>query len=297
MSDETPAPPPRPSRLGRGLAALIGETTDESAVVSRARGQRAVPIEFVRTNPLNPRKTFAESELDELADSIKSKGIIQPLVVRAKADTPDVYELIAGERRWRAAQRAGLHEVPIVIIEVGDKEALELAIIENIQRSDLSALEEAAGYEQLMQQFGYNQADMAGVVGKSRSHIANTLRLMKLPDQVKAYVNNGSLSAGHARALLAVKDPDAIAERIVRQGLTVRDVERIAQSENDQTEPKQRKPRVEKDADTMALEKALADVIGMKVTIDHKLDGGGGVLSIHYKTLEQLDNVCRRLRN
>jgi ParB family transcriptional regulator, chromosome partitioning protein len=203
VDDSAAVPPARASRLGRGLAALIGDTADENSILRQTRGQRSVPIEFVRANPLNPRKVFAEEYLMELADSIREKGIIQPLIVRPKADMPDVFEIIAGERRWRAAQRAGLHEVPIVVIEVGDKEALELAIIENVQRADLNPLEEAVGYEQLMEQFGYVQADLAKVVGKSRSHVANTMRLTKLPDSIKRLVGEGHLSAGHARALLA----------------------------------------------------------------------------------------------
>jgi ParB family transcriptional regulator, chromosome partitioning protein len=295
VDDSAAVPPARASRLGRGLAALIGDTADENSILRQTRGQRSVPIEFVRANPLNPRKVFAEEYLTELADSIREKGIIQPLIVRPKADMPDVFEIIAGERRWRAAQRAGLHEVPIVVIEVGDKEALELAIIENVQRADLNPLEEAAGYEQLMEQFGYVQADLAKVVGKSRSHVANTMRLTKLPDSIKRLVGEGHLSAGHARALLAVRDPDAVAKRAVSQGLTVRDLERIAQSEVDGAIPRSPRLRAEKDADTKALEKALMDVIGLDVSIDHK--AGGGQMTIRYKSLDQLDALCRRLRN
>jgi ParB family transcriptional regulator, chromosome partitioning protein len=291
MADETPHP--RPSRLGRGLAALIG---DDSGSALKARGQRTVPIEFVRANPLNPRKSFAEDDLLELTASIREKGIIQPIIVRPKRDMPDVFEIIAGERRWRAAQRVGLHEVPVVVVEANDQQALELAIVENVQRSDLNPLEEAAGYEQLIAQFGYIQADLAKVVGKSRSHVANTLRLGKLPDGVKVLVGSGELSAGHARALLSVEDPEAIARKIVAQGLTVRDVERIVQNEAAPADGGDRpaKVRVEKDADTRALEKALTDVTGLMVSIDHK--AGGGVMSIRYKTLEQLDALCRRLR-
>jgi ParB family transcriptional regulator, chromosome partitioning protein len=296
MADEK-TPTGRPTRLGKGLAALIGDTAMDTGA-ARDRPQRAVPIEFVRANPLNPRKTFAESELEELAASIREKGIIQPLVVRPKADTPDVYEIIAGERRWRAAQRAGLHEVPIVVMQAADKEALELAIIENVQRADLNPLEEAAGYEQLMEQFQYAQADLAKVVGKSRSHVANTMRLSKLPEGVKVLVGSGALSAGHARALLSVKDPDSVAKRIVSQGLTVRDVERIAQNDNAEPAPetKSAAPRKIKDADTRALERALTEVTGLAVSIDHKA-GGGGTVSIKYATLEQLDALCRRLKH
>ncbi len=295
MVDDTIPLPPRPSRLGRGLAALIGDTSDENTLLRRTRAQRSVPIEFVRANPLNPRKSFAEDNLAELADSIREKGIIQPLIVRPKADLPDVFEIIAGERRWRAAQRAGLHEVPIVVIEVGDKEALELAIIENVQRADLNPLEEAAGYEQLMEQFGYIQADLAKTVGKSRSHVANTMRLSKLPDAVKLLVNEGALSAGHARALLSSTEPEALARRVVAQGMTVRDVERLVQNEAEAGEKKTIRAKPEKDTDTKALERALSDVTGLIVMIDHK--GGAGQMTIRYKTLEQLDALCRRLRN
>jgi ParB family transcriptional regulator, chromosome partitioning protein len=295
MADDKPTG--RPTRLGKGLAALIGDTAMDSGV-AKDRPQRAVPIEFVRANPLNPRKLFAEADLEELAASIREKGIIQPLIVRPKADMPDVYEIIAGERRWRAAQAAGLHDVPIVVVQAADREALELAIIENVQRADLNPLEEAAGYEQLMEQFAYAQADLAKVVGKSRSHVANTMRLSKLPDSVKALVNSGGLSAGHARALLAVKDPDSVAKRIMSHGLTVRDVERIAQNDNAEpaSETKSAAPRKMKDADTKALERALTEVTGLAVSIDHKA-GGGGTVSIKYTTLEQLDALCRRLKH
>jgi ParB family transcriptional regulator, chromosome partitioning protein len=298
VDDKSAQPAGRPSRLGKGLAALIGDSSVDSAL-SRNRPQRAIPIEFVRANPANPRKYFAEDELNELSASIREKGVIQPLIVRPKADMPDVYEIIAGERRWRAAQRAGLHEVPVVVVQAEDKEALELAIIENVQRADLNPLEEAAGYEQLMEQFSYVQADLAKVVGKSRSHVANMMRLTKLPESVKALVGAGDLSAGHARALLSVKDPDSVAKRIIAQGLTVRDVERIVQieaSSTDGLETKSTAMRVAKDADTKALEKALSDVTGLVVSIDHKA-GGGGAVSIRYSTLEQLDALCRRLKH
>jgi ParB family transcriptional regulator, chromosome partitioning protein len=296
--DKAGATPPKPTRLGRGLAALIGDTSIDPGAAKDRSAQRAVPIEFVRANPLNPRKQFSDAELAELTDSIREKGIIQPLIVRPKGDMIDVFEIIAGERRWRAAQRAGLHEVPVVVVEAGDKEALELAIIENVQRTDLNALEEAAGYEQLMAQFGYAQAEVAKVVGKSRSHVANTLRLVKLPDSVKAHVASGALSAGHARALLSVDDADSLAKRIIAQGLTVRDVERIAQAGSAERVAPETKAgeRLRKDADTRALEKALTEVTGLTVTIDHKA-GGGGTVSIRYVTLEQLDALCRRLKH
>jgi ParB family chromosome partitioning protein len=276
------------------LAALIGEVGDENSVLQSARGQRRVPIEFIRPNPYNPRKAFRDEELDELAASIREKGIIQPLVVRPASGVEGAYEIIAGERRWRASQRAGLNEVPVVIVEVNDKEALELAIIENVQRADLNPLEEAMGYEQLVAQFEYPQHELAQAVGKSRSHVANTMRLLKLPDSIKAYLNQGLLSAGHARALLALRAPETTARRIVEQGLTVRDVERIAQKEAAGDGEAARRAKPDKDADTRAVEKALADVLGLAVSIGH--GPRGGAVTIRYKTLEQLEALCRRLQ-
>ena len=285
-------------RLGRGLAALIGDAGDESAVMERARGGRRVPLEFLRPNPRNPRKTFKEHDLDFLAGSIRQRGIIQPIVVRPTA-APDAYEIIAGERRWRAAQKAGLHEVPIVIVDADDKTSLEYAIIENVQRTDLNPIEEAAGYDRLMNEFGYSHGDLGNVLGKSRSHVANTLRLLALPAEVQSLVTDGQLSAGHARALLAVKDPQAVARRIVADGLNVRDVERIAQAEQEEADGDDKAPRrrtrAHKDPDTRAVERALEDVLGLTVAIEHK--GAGGELRIKYKSLDQLDSLCRRLRD
>lgn len=290
---------PARSRLGRGLAALIGEVGEDFGDAGHApRGQRTVPIEFLRPNPRNPRKVFDDEALEELASSIRERGLIQPIIVRAVPNLLDVYEIIAGERRWRGAQRAGLHEVPVVVIEADDRLALEIAIIENVQRTDLNPIEEAIGYEQLMAEFHYSQNDLAQVIGKSRSHVANTLRLLRLPDSIKRQVNDGILSAGHARALLSVRDPEAVAERIIAQGLNVRDVERIAQEEargSEEAASRQARPRREKDPDTRALEQALEEVLGLAVSVEHKAQGGGEV-RIRYKTLEQLDALCRRLR-
>ncbi|MCB5174729.1 MULTISPECIES: ParB/RepB/Spo0J family partition protein [Microvirga] len=283
------------SRLGRGLAALIGEVGDEMTVVERGRGQRKVPVEFLRPNPRNPRKVFEDSELKELSQSIKDRGIIQPIVVRPLANTPDAYEIVAGERRWRAAQVAGLHEVPVVIVEIDDKTSLEYAILENVQRADLNPIEEAEGYSRLMAEFSYTQENLSKIIGKSRSHIANMMRLSDLPPPVKKLLVDRQITAGHGRALLAVSDPQRVAKQILEQGLSVRQVEEIAQG--DQGKP----PKLEtksaakpvKDPDTRALEKALQDVLGLSVAIDHK--GQGGELRIRYKTLEQLDGLCRRL--
>jgi ParB family transcriptional regulator, chromosome partitioning protein len=285
----------RPARLGRGLAALLGDGAEETvAPAIKGQQQRLMSVDQIRPNRMNPRKHFDEAALDELAASIAEKGVIQPIVVRPILGTHDAYEIIAGERRWRAAQKINRFTVPVVVMEAADREVLELAIIENVQREDLNPLEEAAGYEQLMAQFGYVQADLAKIVGKSRSHVANTLRLNRLPESVKAHVMSGALSAGHARALLTVADPEKLAERVIAEGLTVRDVERISQDE-DRPRDAAPKPRKEKDADTRALEKALMDVLGMDVTIAHK--GAGGTLSVKYASLEQLDALCRRLKD
>lgn len=286
------------SRLGRGLAALIGDVSDEVGALERARGQRRVPVEFLRPSARNPRRSFVEVDLEELADSIRERGIIQPIVVRAIPGLADAFEIIAGERRWRAAQRAGLHDVPVVQVEADDKQALEIAIVENVQRADLNALEEAAGYEQLIGEFGYSQADLGKVIGKSRSHVANTLRLMKLPDAVRKHLADGAISAGHARALLAVADPEQVAARIVAQGLSVRDIEKIAQDEarGETKSVPAASRKAMKDPDTRALEKALEEVLGLAVSIEHK-PAGGGEMRIKYKSLEQLDGLCRRLKD
>lgn len=288
--------PLRP-RLGRGLAALIGDSSDEAPAVERARGQRKVPVEFLRPNPRNPRKAFAEADLEDLSNSIRERGIIQPIVVRTVTGRADSYEIIAGERRWRAAQRAGLHDVPIIVVEAGDRDALEIAIVENVQRSDLNPLEEALGYDQLQNDYQYTQNDLARVIGKSRSHVANTLRLLKLPDSVRQMLGEGALTAGHARALLAVDDPEAAARRIVAEGLSVRDAERMAQAEADPAPKKASGPRAshQKDADTLAVEKSLTEVLGLAVTIDHR--GEAGEVRIKYASLEQLDGLIARLRH
>ncbi len=297
MQETIMAEEPSRSRLGRGLAALIGDVGDEVSAVERARGQRKVPVEFLRPNPRNPRRSFEEGDLEDLASSIREKGIIQPILVRTLPGLADVYEIIAGERRWRAAQRAGLHDVPVILVEASDREALELAIIENVQRADLNPLDEALGYERLISEFSYAQADLGKIIGKSRSHVANTLRLLKLPDSVKDYVQKGELSAGHARALLSVSNPEEAARRVIEKGLNVRDVERMAQEEAAEpvpAAPASASVKSSKDPDTRALEKALEDVLGMVVDIRH--GARGGEVRIRYKTLEQLDTVCRRLR-
>jgi len=284
------------SRLGRGLASLIGDVGGEAAHVDRpARTPRKVPIEFLKANPRNPRRTFSEAELNELSASIKQHGVIQPIVVRPVKGSQDRFEIIAGERRWRASQIAGLHDVPIVTIEVSDSDALEIAIIENVQRADLNAMEEAQGYHALAAEFKRSQDDIAKIVGKSRSHVANMMRLTKLPADVQAYIADGKLSAGHARALINLPDASAAAKQIVEQGLSVRQTEALAHDEGvPQRGPqKTRAGKAAKDADTVALEKRVSDVLGLKVNVDHR--NPGGTVSIKYTDLDQLDEILRRL--
>jgi ParB family chromosome partitioning protein len=287
----------KPSRLGRGLAALIGDMQPIEAprlADNLQAGQRRLPVEFLIANRANPRRDFDSDQLDELTNSIREKGVMQPLLVRPTSD-PDQFEIIAGERRWRAAQRAGLHDVPVVVREVDDKEALELAIIENVQRVDLNPLEEAQGYEQLIEQFSYTQQDLAQVIGKSRSHVANTLRLLKLPREVRDMVTNGQLTAGPARTLITAEDPAAVAREIVERGLSVREAEALSQrGASKEGAPKKPSTHLERDADLMALEKRLSDAIGLKVAVAAKKDGSGTV-QIGYRTLEQLDTVLALL--
>jgi ParB family chromosome partitioning protein len=283
------------SRLGRGLASLIGDVGGEAAHVDRPRAQRKVPIEFLKPNPRNPRRAFSEAELAELTASIKQHGVIQPLVVRPVKGTNDRFEIIAGERRWRASQAAGLHEVPIVPVDVNDSDALQLAIIENVQREDLNAMEEAQGYHALADEFKRSQEDIAKIVGKSRSHVANMMRLTKLPEEVQAMISSGKLSAGHARALIGVPDPIAAAKKIVEQGMTVRQAEELAHEEGvpERKPQKARGGGKTKDADTIALEKRVSDALGLAVTIHHR--DPGGAVQISYRSLEQLDDVLKRL--
>lgn len=287
---------PSKRRLGRGLAALIGEMDQPIADISARpsiSADRKVAIDLVVRNPKNPRKHFAEEDLQDLASSIRQHGIVQPVVVRPIADGK--FEIIAGERRWRAAQLAGLNEIPVLIREVDDRTALELAIVENVQRADLNPLEEALGYEQLIAEHGYTQNDLGEIIGKSRSHVANSLRLLKLPELVRDMITSGTLSAGHARALIPTSDPVGLARTIVAKGMSVRDAERIAQNNiRAQSSPAAPETKsVQKDPDTVALERTLSDSLGLDVLINHK--GNGGRLTISYKSLEQLENICRLL--
>jgi len=281
-------------RLGRGLAALIGEMDKPAQVTVKPSigADSAVPIEFVTPNPRNPRRNFGEAELADLAQSIREHGVVQPVVVRPAGDAR--YEIIAGERRWRAAQLAGLADLPVIIRDVDDRVALELAIIENVQRADLNPVEEALGYQQLIDEHNYTQADLGQVIGKSRSHVANTLRLLKLPDEIRTMLVDGALSAGHARTLVTAEEPAQLARRIVDEGLSVRQAEALAQEPvRSSGQARTTAQPTPKDADTLALEKALSDATGLKVVISHGQKGGE--LKISYRTLEQLDEICRRL--
>ena len=281
------------SRLGRGLASLIGDVGEESTSAEQGRKPRRAPIENLKANPRNPRRAFTDSELNELADSIRERGIIQPIVVRSVRGEPDHFEIIAGERRWRAAQRAGLHEVPVAVVEATDAQALEFAIIENVQRADLNAIEEATGYLALMEEFNHSQDEVAQIVGKGRSHVANRLRLLKLSEPVQAMVATGQLSAGHARMLVGQPNALALAEDIVKRGLNVRQVEAAMRKEGARQAREVTGTSRGKDADTKVLERRLSDALGLQVSIDHR--GQGGTLHIKYRDLDQLDGVLRKL--
>jgi len=284
--------PLQKSRLGRGLASLIGDAPITQPRIPPEGEQRMVPIDQIRGGKLNPRKTFKEDELTELADSIREKGLVQPILVRPEPGSSNSYEIVAGERRWRASQRAGLHMVPVIVRDLADQEVLELAIIENVQRADLNPIEEAAGYQELIERYAYTQERLAEVIGKSRSHLANTLRLLKLPITVQSMVEDGKLTAGHARALVGREDAEAIAKKIVDSQMNVRDVEALVQAG---TESVQTTRRVrDKDADTKAFEKELADMLGLKVEI-RRGSGESGVLQIKYGNFDQLEYIRLRL--
>ncbi|MFO1122273.1 MAG: ParB/RepB/Spo0J family partition protein [Hyphomicrobiales bacterium] len=277
-------------RLGRGLAALIGDDTTEEAVIQDVRSLRHMPIDLIHASPNNPRKHFADHDLEDLARSIREKGLLQPIVVRPRGGGD--YEIVAGERRWRASQRAGVHEVPVIIRELSDGEALEIALIENIQRSDLNPLEEARAYGLLLEQFSYTQQQLADSVGKSRSHIANTLRLLSLPESVRTLIEQGKLTAGHARTLVATDSPAELADQIIKLGLSVREAETLTREAAAPARSRTGKP--EKDADTRALELAVTQALGLKVQIGHT--SSGGTVTISYKSLEQLEEICSRLQ-
>ncbi len=286
--------------LGRGLSALMADVVPEREAGERPQSSDiTVPIEKLSPNPDQPRRFFSPDQLNDLALSIKEKGVIQPLIVRVDPKDNHRFEIVAGERRWRAAQIAQLHELPVIVRDFDDTEVLEVAIIENIQRADLNPIEEAAGFRQLMDRFGHTQEKLASALGKSRSHIANLLRLLNLPDAVQNLLQEGLLSAGHARALITSDDPEKLAAKVVRDGLSVRETEKLAKAGSDaQTAPKKASvsgASLGKDADTKALEGDLSANLGMKVLLNHASGQQNGKLVIEYKTLDELDELCRML--
>lgn len=292
--------------LGRGLAALLGEDAatlapvlSDRATSGPERGGFQVPVEYLHPGRSQPRRRFEETQLESLAESVRVQGLLQPILVRPHPRKPGEYEIVAGERRWRAAQKAQLHEVPVLVRELTDGQALELALVENVQRQDLDPVEEAEGYRRLMEEFGHSQEALAKVIGKSRPHIANTLRLLNLPEAVKDLLRDGKLTAGHARALLGAEDPGVLAGEVVAKGLSVRETERLVASGREEKQRGQSRSRVNgrhasaKDADTLALETDLSGLLGLKVLIEPK--GPGGTLALHYRDLDQLDDLLRRL--
>ncbi|HXS41166.1 MAG TPA: ParB/RepB/Spo0J family partition protein [Stellaceae bacterium] len=290
MSEE-PRPRMMARGLGRGLSALLGEGGDETP-----KALRQVATELLQPGRFQPRRHFDQESLDALADSVRAQGILQPILVRRSPENPNTYEILAGERRWRAAQAARLHEVPVLVRELGDREASEIALVENVQRQDLNPVEEAQGYRRLIDEFGHTQEALASALGKSRSHIANTLRLLTLPDEIQTMIADGRLTAGHARALVTVSDPLAIAQEIIAQGLNVRQTEGYVRARDREgaEKPGGKRSDRSKDPNVAALEQELAQLLGLKATI--RADDQGGVLSIRYRTLDQLDLVLARLR-
>ena len=290
--------------LGRGLSALLGEQVAEAVPLTGGgpvpTGVRLVPVESLKPNPDQPRRLFSKTDLEELANSIRDKGVLQPILVRALPDQPDTWQIIAGERRWRASQLARLTEVPIIERQMDDLEVLEVAIIENVQRADLNPIEEANAYLQLMDRFGRTQDALAGVVGKSRSHVANTLRLLQLPTDVLDHVMAGKLSAGHARAMITAADPKALAQEVMAKGLNVRQTEALARRSAEgprATKAAPLRPGLSEaaSADIAALQRDLSEGLGLKVNLIDRGPNAGGELTLSYKTLEQLDDLCRRL--
>lgn len=298
---------PRRRGLGRGLSALLGDPVAElpkpvepavalpGSESAANKSLRSLPVEHLRPGKFQPRRLFDQGAIDDLIESVREKGILQPLLVRPHPEDPANYEIIAGERRWRAAQAASLHEVPAIIRALSDREALEIALIENLQRQDLTPLEEAEGYRRLMEDFSHTQEELAKTVGKSRSHVANTMRLLALPPAVKEMLDKGDLTAGHARALLTSKDPVALAQQVIGKGLNVRQTEKLAQKTPEKEKSRRDGTASEKDADLLALERDLSNLLGLKVAIH--LQGKGGEVTVHYGTLEQLDEILHRLSN
>lgn len=297
MTEDHPPTHQEKRNLGRGLAALLGESEAEYGEAEKSGGVRTLAVSRLMPGPVQPRRNFGDEALQALVDSVREKGILQPLLVRRAPGDAERYEIIAGERRWRAAQHAGVHEVPVVVRDMNDSEALEVALVENIQRQDLTPLEEAEGYKRLIDEFAHSQADLGRAVGKSRSHVANMLRLLALPEPVKQMIDDGSLSAGHARALLGAADAVSLARDVVRKGLNVRQTERLVAREKKGFEGKgmaKIKAKLSKDPNTAALERDLSSILGLNVTID--LKGEAGDISIHFDALEQLDDVLKRLK-
>lgn len=283
------------ARLANYLDVLGGNVEEERARLGRARTQRRVPIECLRSNPRNPRRNYSDADLEELAESIRQRGIIQPIVVRTALEAADTYEIIAGERRWRAAQRAGLSDVPIVLLDVSDLEAVEISIIENVQRTDPNPLEEAAGYRMLADKYGHSQETIAKIIGKSRSYVANMLRLLELPEEVKDYLHSGKLTTGHARLLVAHANAQQIAKQIVERGLTVRQVEALTQQREGASDVvRAAKAQVEKQGDTGQLEKRLSRVFGLSAKLGRRRNG---ILQVRYKNFEELEEILSRLEN
>ncbi|MBT5415794.1 MAG: ParB/RepB/Spo0J family partition protein [Rhodospirillaceae bacterium] len=282
----------RRRNLGRGLSALLGDSGDDYSQLDRVRGTKAVPVEQLRPGKFQPRRHFSPEDMEALVASVREKGILQPILVRRDTSDPNRYEIIAGERRWRAAQAAQLHEIPVLVRDLSDSDALEVALIENVQRQDLSPLEEAEGYRRLMAEFSHTQDGLAQAIGKSRSHIANMLRLLSLPEEVQKLLDSRALSAGHARALLNLPDPVAAARQVVRDGLSVRQTERLGQAIKDRSSGNT-PTKPPKDADTKALERRLSETLGLRVEIAAK--GRGGKLVIGYRDLDQLQSVVEKL--
>ena len=292
MPESGPAGDAKKRNLGRGLAALLGGEAEDYAALDKMRTTKSVPVDSLRSGKFQPRRHFDADEMDALARSIRAKGILQPIVVRRRPDNLEGYEIVAGERRWRAAQMAKLHEVPVVVKELSDRDTLEIALVENLQRQDLSPLEEAEGFQRLMAEFSHTQEALALALGKSRSHVANTLRLLGLPEAVKSLLQTGALTAGHARALLTAEDPAALARQVIASGLSVRQTENLAQSQKPAAPPRPSR-RAERDANIIALERRLAERLGLKVKLT--FDGTGGRVTLRYTSLDQLDDLLDRI--
>jgi ParB family chromosome partitioning protein len=289
MKEEIPKR--RPSGLGRGLSSLLGDVAQETPVHGGPRGDvRMIPTASIEPHPGQPRRIFQEESLAELAESIEARGVIQPIVVRPHGHR---FQIVAGERRWRAAQKVRLHELPAIVRDFSDEETLEIALLENIQREDLNAIEEAQAFRRLVQEYGHTQEELGKIVHKSRSHVANLLRLLDLPAKVQVMVGSGQLSMGHARALVSAADPEALAEEVVRRGLSVRETERLAQAARPRKPGQPAAGAREPNADINALERQLGDMLGLKVAIKHGAKGGS--VTLGYSTLDQLDLICQRL--